>query len=318
MIKVKFIKKFLFIIIIPIILSIILVYVPENKLIKNRSAQDVFLYGTLFWAHAKIIDIELEKDIKDQSFDKYNKKMLKEIRNYLKIAFSQPKSKHKYLGFYFNRLFHDKPNDYLKSQLSNNEYKKFCIYYFKKVVLKHPLLYTKKVLLELSQFYNFYGGMYSHRDYKVDREIYNDGYNEINQKKVNYIPFRSYIDNLKYLRLSYYDFNEVRFPGLDIFFLLLSRIYIFVFICFYILFIMQLIKVLKEKLFNFEFLFGMIILILFMYNFFITLTSAMIYCLDVGRYIDDQFIIVLFSNMLAILYIIFFFPKKIINKFKNS
>lgn len=316
-IKVKFIKKFLFILIIPIVISFLLIYIPENKLIKNESTQDTFLYGTLFWAHSKIIDIELEKDIEDPDFNKYNKEMLKKISNYMKIAFSQPKSKHKYLGFYFNRLFYDKPNDYLKTQLSHEEYKKFCLYYFKKVVFNHPFMYTKKVLLELSQFYNFYGGMYSHRDYKVDKEIYNDGYDEMYKNRVNYLPFRSYMNSLKYLRLSYYDFNEIKFPGADIVYLLLSRTYILVFIVFFILFIMQVIKAFKEKTFNFEFLLGLTILILFMYNFFISLTSAMIYCLDVSRYIDDQFIIVLFSNILAISYIIIFFPKKIINKFKN-
>ncbi len=302
-IKMKFFKKTLLILIIPIVSSFLLIYIPDNVLIKNESAQDVFLYGTLFWAHSKIIDKELEKDINDSSFTKYNKEMLGEIRNYMQNAFNQPKSKHKYLGFYFNRLFHDKPNAYLNSKLSKEEYKEFCLYYFKKAVINHPLEYAKKVLLELSQFYNFNGGMYSHRDYKVDREIYNDGYHYLNYNKANYIPYRSYMDSLKYLRLSYYDFNEIRFPGMELIYLLLSRTYIFVFLIFFILFIMQLIKVFKEKSYSFEFIFGIIIFIIFLNNFFITLTSAMIYCLDVGRYIDDQFLFVLFSNILAISYI---------------
>ena len=302
--KMNILKKTFFLILIPLAVSFVLIWLPENFLMKNKELGASFLPGNLFWAHSKIIDIELEKDINDKDFTRYDKEVLEKIRGYLETAFSQKLTKHKYLGFYFNRLYYGEPNRFLESKFSLAEYKKFCYYYFKKAVLNHPLKYIKKVALEMSQFYNLTGGMYTHRKYKVDSENYFDGYDRLSDDKVDYYPYRAFINALTHYKDSYYDFKEISFPGIEIIYFLLSKTYILVFLSFFVLFAKNLIFSLKKQSYSFNFIFGIFIFILFMYNFFITLTSSMTYCMDVGRYVDDQFLIVLFSNIFAILYLI--------------
>ncbi len=304
-IKRSIIKKSLILLIVPIILAFVLIYAPQNILIKNETATKSFLSGMIFFAHSKIIDKQLEKDIKDNNFIKYDKEILKKLRGYYKEEFNKKQTKHKYLGFLHNNFYYGPANKYLRSKIPKKEYKQFCIYYFKKAIFNNPFMYFKKVLLELSQFYNFYGGMYPARKFKVDR----DGYWEagVTRLAIQYVPYRSY-QNIRYkLETTYYDFDEIRFPGIQLLYLILSRTYILCFLVFFFLFIRKIIKVFKNREFGNNFLFGIIIFVMFMYNFCISLTNSMIYCLDVARYIDDQFIIVLFSQILAIYYIIYNF-----------
>jgi|GEM_PF-3026946 len=305
--KAGYLKKILYLIAIPVVLTFLLVYIPENILMKNDTARGGFLSGTLFWAHSKIIDIELKKDIKDAGFNKYDKNILKQASIYMNEMFNRKQSKHKYLGFFFNKLLYGEADRYLHAKLTEKEYNQFCKYYFIKSVFKHPFLYSKKVLLELSQFYNFYGGMYINRDHKIDQEIYADGYDSLYKydSNSNYLPFLLYVNALKNIKKTFYNFNKPSLLCVEVIFFLLSVTYIIIFIIFFVIFILNFFN---KKIDRKNLLFGIFILILFLYNFFISLSSSMIYCLDVDRYIDDQLIIVIFSNFLAIAYIFLYKP----------
>lgn len=298
------IKHILLFWIIPIILSFVFIYVPENILIKDMGAKRSFIKGRLFWTHAKIVDIELEKDINNEHFDKYNKKILIRIREYLNKAFLQKGHKHKYIGVYLNRLLHDVPDNYLRSIFSYDEYGEFTMHYFLKAVRKHPGKYAKKVLLEMSQFYNFTGSMYTKRKHKVDWEAYADGTNRLSNKHSEYLPYRSYYNAISNYSMSFYDQKKIKVPGIDFIYILLSFTYIFCFILFFAIFIKDIISSIRSKILNENSLFGIIIAIVFFFNFFVILSNSMVYCLDVSRYIDDQFLFVLFANIGAILYII--------------
>ena len=297
-------KKILLLWIVPILACFILIYVPENFIMKNETATKSFLYSQIFFSHAKIIDIELKKDVIDNKFTKYDKEILKKLRVYFKEVFDVKKGGLTHIGYNANSLIYGKARNYLDNKLIGKEYIEFCRYYFIKAVLKHPLIYLRKVLLELSLFYNFKGTMYPQREFKIDRKVLNYSYDQLPKLSTNYFPYRSYLDALRNFKKSYYDFNEIRFPGVRLFFMLLSKMYLICFVSFFILFIKQLIDYFKTKKYSNEFLFGIIVFILFMYNFCINLTNAIIYTLDVGRYIDDQFILVILSQFLAIGYVL--------------
>ncbi|MBN2545867.1 MAG: hypothetical protein JXB50_08725 [Spirochaetes bacterium] len=304
MIKMPLIKKTLYIILFPIVISFVFLYVPQFILTKGETSVKTFLSSKLFFTHIKIIDIELKKDINDPAFTKYDKEILKRLIEYHQEEYNKPQIKHKFLGFMHNNLIYGEncAYAYLLSKLGEKEYNKFARYYFLKAVTMHPDKYIKKVFQELSQFYNFYGGMYPARGFKIDSDAYEEG-SITNLEIKNYI-YRSY-QNIRYnLEKSYYDFSEINYPFYNIFYLILSRLYLVTMIIFLILFFYDLFFSIKKRLFKINMIYGIIIFILYLFNFFINMTNALIYCLDVARYIDDQFIIILFSQILSLIYII--------------
>ncbi len=311
------ISKLLFIFILPLILSLIFLYIPQYVLSSKDVATKTFLSSKLFFTHCKIIEIELKKDLADPAFIRYDREILKKTVEYFEIEYNKPQIKHKYLGFMHNNFIYGDNNasQYLLSKFNKDEYNKFARYYFFRAVLKHPDKYMIKVLLELSQFYNFYGGMYPSREFKNDSDAYYEE-NITNLNVKNYI-YRSY-QNIRYnIEKSYYDFTEIRFPGAKLLYFILSRTYLIVFILFLLIFFLNLFKSVKNRLFKKNIIYGIIIMILFLFNFFVNLSNAMIYCLDVARYIDDQYIILLLSQILAAIYIFDFLMNRKI-KFNNK
>jgi hypothetical protein len=297
--KINIIKKIIFLIATPVIFALVLIYIPNN-IFSKKDIKGTFLSGKLFFTHVKIIDKILIEDINNPYFNKYDKNILQQLVDYHKIEYNKKQYKHKYLGFSHNNLFYGDANKLLFDNFSRDQYNEFCRYYFFRAIKKYPFLYIKKVFLELSQFYNFSGGMYPSRKFKVDHIAFD--HDDDNEPEIRYLPLRKYSNILSYLKRSYYDFNEIRFPGIEAFYFILSRLYICTFVVFFIIFI----KKIFEKNFdinNNNIIFGLLIVNLFISNFCITLTNASIYCLDVDRYIDDQYIFVLFSQVLAVVYI---------------
>lgn len=319
-IKNKTINKILLLIIIPSIISFLFIFLPEKVLIKNETATEVFLAQHLFFGHAKIIDMELEKDINDSNFNRYDKEILKNIRKAFHEDFNTSQTKHKYLGYDFNRLVYSGwITGYIRDRMSREEYQKFCNYYFKKAVFRHPFKYLKKVILELSQFYNFNGQMYSYRSYRTDGELYRSSYENLNKpEQIKYIPFITYLDAVEKKMNSIYDLKEINIWLSNIMFFLFSKTYLIILIIFLIIFIYNVISSFKNKNGNNNLLFQYIIICLFLFNFFISLTISTIYTYDVRRYFEDQTIIILFSQMICLEYLIVIMFNLIKNKMKKK
>ncbi len=299
----KLYKKILFLIIIPFILSFIFIYFPENILMKDEVATESFLAKHLFFGHAKIVDIELEKDINDNNFNKYDKKILVKIREAFNEEFNKNQTKHKFLGYDFNRLVYSGwINEYLINNFPGNEYKKFCLYYFIRSIFKHPVIYLKKILLELSQFYNINGNMYPfHRLYQADYEIYRYSFEKLkNENNISFLPFLIYIDNLYDLGESNIEFEEYRIKWVNSLLFILSKFYLITLVIFFIMFIIKIINYFKVGKADSFLMLYIVVFIIYMYNFFINISIASVYTFDVERYIDDQFILILLSQILAI------------------
>jgi hypothetical protein len=234
------------------------------------------------------------------------------VNEYMEKVFNEGPSYHKYLGFRFNSFLYGEANKYLLTKLKGKRYFKFCRYYIIKSIMKHPLLYSKKVLLELSQFYNFNGGMYTKRIYKRDYEEYKYSYNIILEKKVDNIIFLNYLNQLKFYEDTTYDFPKIRFPYVKFFVFLLGKTYIWCLLLFIVLFLY---KIKKGFIDNKLFILGLVILLIYFYNFFISLTVAVTFFFDINRYIDDQFILLLISQFLTIVF--FVLNKEVFIEFIN-
>ena len=126
--------------------------------------------------------------------------------------------------------------------------------------------------------------------------------------KFDYLPYIFYIDTMGSMRKSYYNFNKPVIPGIESVYFLLSITFLIILIIFIIFFILNFVRYKKNEIENGVIIFGIFIIAVFLFNFFISLTSSMIYCLDVDRYIDDQFILVILSNFLALIYIFLYNP----------
>lgn len=310
-IKDKIIYKILFLLVIPFSLSFILIYLPEKILIKNETADKIFLAQHLFFGHAKIIDLEIEKDINDDNFNKFDKEVLENVRNAFHENFNAIQTKHKYLGYDFNRMVYSGwITGYLLEKMGNDEYKIFCNYYFKKAVLNHPIKYLKKVILELSQFYNFNGQMYLYRSQKNDRLLYTETYDKLNKsKQITYIPYIEYLDEVGKKTNSFYDLKEINVFLSDVMFFIFSKTYLIILIIFILIFLLNLIRYFKNKIQAEYLLFQLLIFLLFLFTFFISLTITSIYTYDVRRYFNDQTILSLFSQILALEYLFLYFFK---------
>ncbi len=295
------VKKIIFFAVVPVILSFILLYIPNN-IFSEKSSRGTFLAGNLLFAHVKITDIEMKKDINDPGFKKYDKYILKKLIEYNRIEYNKKQVKHKYLGYLFNDLYYGDANKFLKSRFNIKEYKEFCYYYFFKSVGRHPFLYARKVLLELSQFYDFKGGMYPSRQFKLDADGY--WHEPFTDNSINYMPYLEYIFTIDYLQNSIYDFKKIEFPAIEAFYFILSITYVPVLVIFLILFFHALVVFLKSRKYDLLLFFSIFPLILFIYNFCITFSNASVYCMDVARYTDDQFVYVMVSQILAIVFII--------------
>lgn len=306
-------KKIL-LLIIPIIICIIFIYIPENILIKNETAMKSFLYSQLFFSHGKIITIELEKDIKDKNFKKYDKDILNSINDEFHKQFKSKAKKKKYLGYSVNDILYGKGRIILENKFKNEEYINFCKYYFLKSILKHPFLYLKKVFLEMTIFYNFSEKMYSDREHLISSMIWEYSYDHLPIGKYEYRPYREYESALNNYKNSYYNMKKIEFPGMYLIYQIFGRTYLIVLFIFLTIIIFIVIKNVKIKNKYNDLFFGFIVLILYFYNFCINLTNSMIYTLDLSRYIHDQHIIVLISQVLAIIFILNIFSNKI---FKN-
>jgi hypothetical protein len=299
--KDKIVKKVILFLIIPIVISMSFLYIPENVLFKDNYEKNAFKYGTLFWVHSKIINIEIKKDIKNKNFNKFDKTVLMNVDEYMEKVFNESPRYHKYLGFHFNSFLYGDANKYLLTKLKGESYLKFCKYYLIKSILKHPLLYSKKVLLELSQFYNLNGGMYTKRTYKHDYEEYKYSYNIISEKNRDNIIYVNYLNQLKFYEDTTYDFSKIRFPYIKFFIFLLGKTYIWCLLLFIVLFLY---KIKKGFIDNKLFILGLVILLIYLYNFFISLTVAATFFFDINRYVDDQFILLLISQLLTIVFFI--------------
>lgn len=311
--KDKIIKKILLFIAAPIIFSFLLIYVPENILFKNNPDKKIFQYGSLFWVHAKIINIEIKKDIDNDDYDKFDKTILSEIDVHMNKVFNESPRYHKYLGFHFNSFLYGEANNYLLSVLTDENYIKLCRYYIIKSIIKHPLLYSKKVLLELSQFYNFNGSMYTKRTYKRDYEEYKISFDVISERTFNNDIYNNYLNELRFFENSTYDFPKIKFPYMNFFIFLLSRTYIICLLLFIVFFTYNIKKKsINKKMFNL----GLLILSIYLYDLFISLSVSMTFFFDINRYIDDQFILLLFSQFLTIIY--FILNKEIFIKMARS
>ncbi|MBN2545868.1 MAG: hypothetical protein JXB50_08730 [Spirochaetes bacterium] len=311
--KINSIKKIILVFLLPLIFSMVLLYVPEKILFKNETATESFLSAHLLFGHARIADIEFEKDINDPDFIKYDKEILIELRKYFNDVFS--KKGLKYIGYNVNKLIYGEANSFLKSRFTSSDYKNFCKYYFFRSVFKHPFLYSKKVIKEMSLFYNFKGTMYSDRVYGRDDSLWEYSYTRLPSYKSDYVPYLNYKNALYNYKKSYYDIKKITLPFEKCILLFLSLTFLISLLLFFVLFIINVFMFIKKKPDFPDISFGLTVLIFYLFNFFINLTTSMIYSLDVNRYIDDQILLVLISQFLSFIYIFHFF-KRIINKNK--
>jgi len=323
LIKKRLWQKVVLLFMAPAVFSFIFIYVPENLLIERDTASEAFLPPFLFMTHAGIINKEIENDIKDISFDRYERELLKTVKNSFEKEFAREDKipRHKFLGFDFLRLFYESGmSEYLSERMSGEEKTNFYLYYFTKSVFRHPLQYARKVFLEMSQFYNFRGEMYADRKYFTDREIYFWSYELLTRRYdyeqltirdgIQYKPYIDYENALYQAGNSSSDVREIRCRWVPVFYLYLSKTYLVCFMLFFLLFISEIYMLLTKRSHRNLFLPGITVFILFMYNFCINLSNAMIYCLDMSRYIDDQLILVVFSQILVIQYIYMFFTTR--------
>lgn len=297
----------------PIIITIVLVYLPQQILVKSEGATGGFFSGMTFFTHAKIIDKVMEMDIKDPHYMKYDKSILIELQQFFHKEFNEPQTKHKFLGFYLNHLYHGEANGYLRSNLPENRYNEFCWYYIIKAIKKHPILYIKKVILELSQYYNFYGGMYVLDKNSEDSSMYDpDTYWEHTDpfEWPGYLPFRTYENRRELIHQSIYDLPELKFTGIQLIFFVLSLTYILCMIAFFVLFIKNIIPEMKLKKVGKLSRLGIFIALIYCYSLCINLTNSIVYCLDLDRYIVDQTVLTLFSQAISIVYICIYFVKE--------
>lgn len=288
-----------------IIICFAFIYLPEEILFKDKTTGQSFLFKHLFFTNAKIVDKILESDINDADFYQYDKEILNRTRFFFKEAFDKNKGL-KYIGFNVNSIMHGPANDYLLQKFNNDkEYSGFLKYYFYKMFKKYPLLFMKKILYQMFIFYNFSGGMYSDREYTIDSIKWNYALSELPDGKFTYTAYNEFKDLLNNIKSSFYDFNEMNFYLIDLIILILSKTYLFVLFIFLFIFIKNSIRFFNKKEDNENYYFMQVFtLIIFLYNFFINLTGAIIYSLDVNRYIDDQFLPVFLSNFLAFFFII--------------
>ena len=154
-------------------------------------------------------------------------------------------------------------------------------------------------------FYRFdsrmYHDLYSYRYIDKNLSFSNNYYAK------EYPPFKKYCidyeERKNYENLLTYGFIDF----LPVIYGFLNKIYLITIVLFLILYFFIIISFLKNKKNRDHFLFGTIIFILFLYNFSINLTTAMINTLEVSRYIRDQIIISIFFQFASLyfIYIIF-------------
>lgn len=309
--KDTFFKKIFFIFILPVIFYAILIYSPE-KIFKEKGKADTFLSGTLFSVHANIIDIELKKDINNKDFIKYDSNQLIKIRTLLKEVFENNEKRWK-IGFNADAVLYGETNKYLFSIFDDRQYNKFCRYYFLKSIYLHPLLYLKKIINKLAEFYNFERDKYERKKYKIDNSFFSDSYSNLNKNIRVWTPFLEYASSIENLKDITYDFNKIRFPFNSLVLIILSRSYLIFFVLFLFFFIK---KTITREISQQELLLCLIILTIFSYNLFINLTCSMIHTLHDSRYIADQIVLALLTEFLTIGYLINNF-KNVFNKIKR-
>jgi len=297
-IKNKNIKKILLYFLLPLFISFFILLLPEKLIKPQKNASR--LYITLFAVHANIIDIELENDINDKNFQKYDKNILNNTRSYIHNAINHGKRRPYKIGFNPNDMIYGELYDYFTTAFTYKDYTKFCRYYFIKSIVKHPLMYAKKVIYELSQFYNFDSRLYNRITFWRYSKYYRVSYRAIFKNDSNYYPYLSYIDAIINYRNIAYDINKITFPLIDTVLFLLSISFLFTIIIFLLII---LIRIILRKLNKNDFIFLLFIIIIFLYNFFINLTCASVHTLEVSRYIADQTILALLLQFLALIYI---------------
>ena len=173
-----------------------------------------------------------------------------------------------------------------------------------------PIKIFKRTLSGTYCFYNITNNIYSGITYKIDKEAYEDSYDYLSNKTNSvYVPYLDYIDALKINKSSNYDLIKIRFKWINVLLYLMSASYLIILIFFIFFFIKNCIIFIKNHKINNLFIFGIIILILYLESFFVNMSVAAVYDLEY-KYIDEQFIILLLSQLLAIFYLIIYFRDK--------
>jgi hypothetical protein len=306
MVPAKWYRKTFFLIILPFFICLLGVYNPNETYTQHDISSKITGFKTIFFSNQNFICLEIERDIDDPGFQKYDKNILKAIRDQYHLAKDKELVRgfgigwYPTLGYSIDYLMWGPLERILEDSFGHDEikYNEFFRYYIIRSILRHPIMFFSKVFKELSLFYfgivkyplispslleNWH---YSENALKVFETFFT--------KKI----FLEYYNNIKYIQklkidMSFYPINMMNF-----FLKILGDLFFMILIFFHIALLTAYFMKKKNM-----FYFGLNGLFLYLITFAIYFTVAASLSLQ-PRYINDPFILLLFGEFFAISYII--------------
>lgn len=298
--KGRIVKKAALLVLLPFVLMFVFIYTPENFIKTGGNTAGSFLSPHLLFSHANIVSLDLEKDINDPDFDKFDKKVLIGLKGHIEdVMANGDHSGFPTLGFNPDLFTYGPGKSFLLNNLDDETYIYFCRYYFIKTITKHPFLYLKKVLGQLGIFYNLKGGMYPDRMQSSDIHQWRGTYKFLTLDKTACFPYNKFYSRVKGIVERTGDTKKITFAVDFLMLFALGIVYVPVLLLFCALLTFIITKR-KNSSYTKLIIPGLFILYLFLCNFCISFSNASIFILENRRYLEDQYLLVLLSQSLAI------------------
>jgi len=302
----KWYKKIVFLVVLPLSICFLAVYIPNERYIQYDIYSKTNGLKTIFSSNQNFICLEIEKDINDPAFQKYDKKFLRAIIEQYHLAKDKELVKpygiqwYPTLGYNLDYLLFGPREKILESYFGRDDkkYNGFFRYYILRSIVKHPVMFFSKVFKELSLFY-FDGEKYPLiRPALIDNWHYSETILEFFKTLFTTKMFLDYYNNIKYIQKFKIDmsFYPITLPNLFLQFY--SIVYSWVLVLFLLALIVSYFLI-RKKLFHF----GLNGLFLYLITFFILLTLAASHTVN-ARYIADLFILILFGGSFGISYVV--------------
>jgi hypothetical protein len=292
----------------PLIWIPALFFLPEHFFDRDDWSSKTFLPTTLFVIHAKIIGQQISSDITTNAETPYQKPFLQRTLNLLdqEIDISRRTGKYKSLGYdpdylMYSDSFNRKFLTFWGQEDASAAQMRFYYYYFFRAWTHRPAQMLRKVLMQISLFYNSAGGT---SPYKTDKQVVFGEKYATNLTTTDlahdfipddYTPLDQFILESKQLADSNYRLAK---PGiLSWFGAVLQRTFT---VCFVLAIGIAMVIWRKTALRSDYMWYAAAVLLLYAYSFANSLGIAFIHSLEVDRYSINQLIYCLLPHAMTI------------------
>jgi hypothetical protein len=292
----------------PLIWIPALFFLPEHFFDKDDWSSKTFLPTTLFVIHAKIIGEQISSDITTNAETPYQKPFLRRTLNLLdqEIDISKRTGKYKSLGYdpdylMYNDSFDRKFLTFWGQEDAPAEQMRFYYYYFFRTWTHRPAQMLRKVLTQISLFYNIAGGI---SPYRMDKQVvFGEKYAtnltaaDLTHNFIpsDYAPLDQFILESKQLADNSYRLSKPAI--LSLFGAVLRRTFT---ICFVLAMGIAIVIWRRTTLRNNYLWYAAAVLLLYAYSFANSLGIAFIHSLEIERYSTNQLIYCVLPHAMTI------------------